>query len=293
MTLPERAPGSRFTVGVVCSVGIGPQRGGRSRNEDNYLLCRDGRVSWREADDEVSFPVGPAPGLLFAVADGMGGHEDGELASAAAVQAMARLYARPLPADPEDALRTFVLEAHRRLRARVSNGGPVKMGTTLSVAWVLGNRAYWAHVGDSRLYHWRAGRLVRITRDHTRAEFARRDGRPEPKHPDYLSQSFIYGSRGLGDDDGLRLDRGLDSGSLTLLAGDRLLACSDGLSGRVEDALLADALTHVPDPAACAAALYDRAVAYHSDDNITAVIVRVNHLDDDDDDEEETTLVPV
>lgn len=290
----ERA---RYSLGVVCSVGVGPERGGRSRNEDNYLLCRDGSVVWREGEQEARLSVPVAPGVLLAVADGMGGHEDGELASAAAVQALSRLYARPLPRDPENALRQFMLDAHARIRERASASGPVKMGTTLTVAWVLGAEVYWAHVGDSRLYHWRAGRLTRLSRDHTRAEFAARDRREEPKHPQYLSQNFIYGSRGLGDDAGLRIDRGTDTGTLSLLPGDRLVLCSDGLSGRVEDAWIGAAIHHTPDPSACAVSLLERAIANMSDDNVTVLILRVDRLpaatDSEDFDDEEITLVPV
>jgi protein phosphatase len=289
---------ARVSLGVVCSIGIGPARGGRGRNEDNYLVCRDGRIVWREGDAERVTEVAPSGATLVAVADGMGGHEDGEIASAAAVQAMARLYLYPQPAEPEDALRDYVLDAHRRLHARVAVDGKVKMGTTLTVAWILEDRLYWAHVGDSRLYHWRRGRITRVTRDHTRAEFARRDNRGVPSHGHNLSQNFIYGSRGLGDDREVRVDRGIDTGSLSLQEGDRILLCSDGLSGAVEDALIGDALKQVADPAACVMALMERAIAHESDDNITALLLRVDRLHDPrdpDPDEwgEETTLVPI
>lgn len=290
---------ARFSVGVVCSLGIGPARGGRARNEDNYLVCRDGRIGWRDGDSESAIHVGPSPHVLLAVADGMGGHEDGELASAAAVQAVSRLYARPIPLEPEETLREFLLDAHRRIRARVAVGGTVKMGTTLTVAWIIHTKVYWAHVGDSRLYHWRHGRLTRISRDQTRSEFARRDARPVPPHPLHLSQNFIYGSRGLGDDAGLRIDRGVDTGCFSLRPGDRLLLCTDGLSGRIEDPWIADVLRNVPDPAAASVMLMERALAHQSDDNITIVTLRVDEMANPDDDTvledwgDDRTLVPV
>lgn len=296
--LPARDLRPRFTVGVVCSVGVGPARGGRLRNEDNYLVCRDGRITWRDGDNEQNLSVPASPALLVAVADGMGGHEDGELASAAAVQAVSRLYSRPLPAQPDETLREFVLDAHRRIRARVSVGGAVRMGTTLTVAWVIDGVAHWVNVGDSRLYLFRDGRLTRVSRDQTRAEFARRDQRAAPSHPDHLSQNFIYGSRGLGDDTMLRIDRGLDNGHLRLRRGDVLLLCSDGLSGRVEDPWIADVLRNVPDPSACAVALMERAIASQSDDNITVMVVRADELGVDEGGGgvewgDEVTLVPV
>jgi serine/threonine protein phosphatase PrpC len=296
--MPTAAMG-RFSVGVVCSIGVGPARGGRARNEDNYLVCRDGRLGWRDGDTEQWLQVGASPHVLLAVADGMGGHEDGELASAAAVQALSRLYARPVPLEPEETLREFLLDAHRRIRARVAVGGAVKMGTTLSVAWVVNSKVYWAHVGDSRLYHWREGRLTRITRDQTRAEFARRDNRPIPSHPMHLSQNFIYGSRGLGDDAAVRIDRGIDTGAFSIRLGDRLVLCSDGLTSRVEDPWIADVVRNVPEPGPCAVALMERAIANQSDDNITVVVLRVDAGEDEVEDgdtgdwSDERTIVPV
>lgn len=297
MTVPPPST-PRYLVGLVCSVGIGEARGGRTRNEDNYLVCRDGRTRWRDGDTEVVTEAPGSTGILLAVADGMGGHDDGDLASSAAVQALSRLYLRPPPPDPEATLRDFLLDAHKRLRTRVAVGGKVKMGTTLTVAWLLGDRLTWAHVGDSRLYHWREGRITRLTRDQTRGEFARRDRRAPPLHPDHLAQNFIYGSRGLGDDTGLRIDRGIDTGTVALRPDDRVLLCSDGLSGRVEDAWIGDLLRNVPEPTACAVSLMERAIASESDDNITTLVLRVEgggpSVDLDPDEwREETTIVPM
>ncbi|MFN7142827.1 MAG: PP2C family protein-serine/threonine phosphatase [Myxococcota bacterium] len=291
----ERTQTARYAVGLVCSVGVGEARGGRARNEDNYLVCRDGHVRWRDGDEEAVTTGPSTAAVLLAVADGMGGHDDGDVASSAAVQSLSRLYYRPVPQDPEGTLREFLLDAHKRLRARVAVSGKVRMGTTLTVAWVVGARLYWASIGDSRLYHWRDNRLVRVTRDQTRGEFAQRDGRPTPPHADHLAQNFIYGSRGLGDDAALRIDRGLDTGSILLRPTDRVLLCSDGLCGRVEDAWIADLVRNVPDPNACAVTLLERAIAQGSDDNVTALILRVNEPDEPDPEDwrDETTIVPI
>ena len=288
----------RYSVGVVCSVGIGAARGGRARNEDNYLVCRDGRARWRDGDTEAVAEAPVSSAILLAVADGMGGHDDGELASSAAVQTLSRLYHRPPPTDPEDTLREFLLDAHKRLRSRVATNGKVKMGTTLVVAWILGGRLYWANVGDSRLYHVRGGVITRVTRDQTRAELARRDRRPLPIHPGNLAQSFIYGSRGLGDDAALRIDRGIDTGSFNLHPDDRIVLCTDGLCGRVEDAWIADLVRNVPEPTACAVSLMERAIASESDDNITTMVMRVDGgraIPEPDPSEwdEESTIVPM
>ena len=271
----------RVTVGVVCTRGIGPERRGRARNEDNYLVCRAGEARYRSGDDEQVEDL-DTRGVLIAVADGMGGHEDGDLASSAAVRAMSRLFKRGVPGDPETHLHRFVLDAHRRLHQKVAELGPVKMGTTLTVVWILDGLAYWCHVGDSRLYLERSGGLQQITKDHTRAEFARRDGRPSDADGPFLAQNFVYGSRGFGDDAGIRIDAGSDTGVIPLRRGDRLVLCSDGLSGAVEEHRIGAALRETPEPQATATALMERALASGSDDNVTVIVVRMDQLATDD-----------
>lgn len=269
---------NKVTIGVVCSRGIGPDRGGRAANEDNYLVCRNGQIRFLENDDEKVVGADGA-GILLAVADGMGGHDHGALASAAAVQATSLLFRRGIPGDVETTLHGFVLQAHRRLRAKAVERGADNMGTTLTVAWLVGAKAYWAHVGDSRLYHMRGEALHLMTRDHTRGEFARRDARHPPRDPGYLAQNFIFGSRGLGDDEGIRIDAGTDTGVLELKKGDRLILTTDGVSAFVEDHRIRDAVREAPEPAACATWLLERAMAAGSNDNITAVVARIDDID--------------
>ena len=268
---------ARFTVGVVCTRGIGPERGGREENEDNYLVCREGQARYRSGEREQTDTT-TGSGLMVAVADGMGGHTHGDLASEAAVQALARFYQNGRVADPEGALHAFVLQAHRRLHNRLAEHGPVNSGTTLTVAWILGDRAHWVHVGDSRLYHYRDGTLTCLTRDHTRREFAARDGREYLGEKNFLVQSFVFGSRGLGHNEDLRIDAGTDTGTCELAVGDRLVVVTDGVSSVVPDHRIRDAILEAPEPAASATWLVERAMAAGTDDNITAVVVRVDRL---------------
>lgn len=270
----------RYTVGVVCIRGIGPERGGRMLNEDNYLVCHAGRARYRGTDGEADRPTEGA-GLLAAVADGMGGHDHGDIASGAAVQSMLRLYARGRPSHPEEALHAFVLKAHRRLRDRARDRGAANMGTTLTAAWVLDGTLHWVHVGDSRLYLLRDGELQQVTRDHTRGEFAGRDGLGVPMGAHALTQNFIFGSRGLGDDDGIRVDMGVDTGAVRLRAGDRLLLTSDGVHGflaqpRIQAGLSTD---HARNAARW---LVEEAMAGGSDDNVTAVVITVDAVPGED-----------
>lgn len=264
-----------YTIGVVCSIGIGRSRGGRARNEDNYLICEQGRITWRDGDAERTEPGG-GEGLLVAVCDGMGGHDDGELASTTAVRVLAKLYRPGVPRDPARALRRYIAESHKRLYWRARDHGPVTMGTTLTACWLLGDQAAWASVGDSRLYLFRDGRLTQLSADQTRNEFARRDGRAEMPDGGHLAQNFIYGSRGLGDDSSLRLDAGLDAGTFPVRKGDRIVVCTDGVYGWVDDVSLADVLRNTPDPQAASVACLERAIARGSTDNITVMTMRVD-----------------
>jgi len=265
-----------YTVGIVCSIGVGPERGGREANEDNYLVCQDEQAAWREGDGEHVQPVPGGEGTLLAVADGMGGMEDGELAATVAVRVMAKLYASGRPKDPERALRRYVLEAHDKLHARIGAEKRVRMGTTLTLVWVVDGQAAWVQVGDSRLYLYRSGELRRLTRDQTSREFAVRDGRRAEAYPEELAQSFIFGSRGLGNDATLRLDKAYDSGREPLRRGDRLLLATDGLTGVVDDVSIGDVLAHTHEPQPAAVACMERALARGSRDNVTVLVIRVD-----------------
>ncbi len=264
----------RFAIGVRSTRGVGPERGGRRANEDNFLVAARVSARFLRRGREVRLPA-EGSGILVAVADGMGGHEHGALASEAAVRALVDLYREPPPAYPEVALLNHVLREHRRLRAEFHAAGHANSGTTLTAGWLLDDRIAWVHVGDSRLYLLRAGELHRLSRDHTRAEFARRLGRPPPREAWQLVQSFIFGSRGIGDDAGIRIDPGTDTGTVPLEEGDRLLLCSDGLSNFVDDARIREVLAGRGGPEARARELADLALASGSDDNVTALVVQV------------------
>lgn len=262
----------KVTAAVVCDLGLGPARGGRARNEDNYLLCHDGGCRWLSDGVEHLRPQ-EGEGLLAAVFDGMGGHDDGHVASATAARVLSKLYqSETIPERPGRVLSKFVQDAHLQLHRAAAANGPVRMGTTLTAVWIIGARAAWTHVGDSRLYLLRDGQLKRMTTDHTRNEFARRDGRPVTADGDHLAQTFIYGSRGLGHDNALRLDHGLDSGVEELRAGDRLLLCTDGVYVALDEPAIAAALGG-GDARATARRVVDEALRKDSLDNVTALIV--------------------
>ena len=265
-------------IGFVCDIGIGPQNGGRKRNEDNFLICADGAVMCRADDGELDRVEQSGDGILLAVCDGMGGHDDGDVASAAAVRVLRKLYQPSSPRNPARVLLKYIEDSHRQLHQAARNDGQVSMGTTLTAAWLIHGTLAWAHVGDSRLYLQRGIDLVQLTIDQTRNEFARRDGRPTTRDGEHLVQNFIYGSRGLGDDPGLRLEHGLDSGAEVLREGDRILLCSDGISSVMSFEDLRATLGAHDDPQQAAEQLRSNALSRGSRDNLTAIVVRVDEV---------------
>ena len=169
----------------------------------------------------------------------------------------------------------YVRESHERLHWKTAEAG-ASMGTTLVVAWLLRGTFSWVNVGDSRLYRYRDDTLELLTLDHTRNEFARRDGRPEvAPELDHLSQNFIFGSRGLGDNASLRLEPGLDSGTEPLEPGDVLLLCSDGVWDFVDSERIADILQRNAEPQVATDTLVQAAMNAGSNDNLTALVVLV------------------
>ena len=265
-----------YLFGVVCERGAPVEAGGRERNEDSFLLCASREARFVVEGEERRRPV-DGDGALLGVFDGMGGHDQGHVASAAAARVLAKLYQPGAPSRPARVLLRYLRQSHDTLHRRtLGPDGRGTMGTTATVAWLLRGQLHWAHVGDSRLYLWRRDRLSQLTEDQTRNAFLRRDGRPTEPNGQGLAQSFIFGSRGFGHDAQLRLEHGRDSGSEPLEAGDRLLLCSDGISGVLDDERIRELLASPVSPDAHARALADAAVAAGSLDNITALVVHVD-----------------
>ena len=221
-------------------------------------------------------------GTLIAVADGMGGHQEGDLASTAAVHLLAEVFRNSEKIHGRDSLFQFYLTAHKELYAKaVQRGsGIVKMGTTLTSVWLQEEMAHWCHIGDSRLYRWHRGGLQQISKDHTRGEFAQREGSKIPEEASgLLAQNFIFGSRGLNETQAIQLDFNLDSGSLSLEAGDWLLLCTDGLYNYVEEDQILQMLAAGHEPQLLCRQLASRAMSQGSTDNITLIVVKVEGLE--------------
>lgn len=236
----------------------------------------------RRENNEDSFCVREDLGL-FLVADGMGGHVAGEIASKLAVDEIERLIAAtaaPDPApgnaeagrDPGSRLDAAFVQANRKLADRMAADASLHgMATTAVALLSVGRSAALAHVGDSRAYRWRARDFVRLTRDHSWVEDQIRSGVLTPdaarRHP--WRHVVTRALAGTPDADADVLD-------LALEPDDRVLLCSDGLSSVVSDDGIAAVLREARPPAELCAELVRLANAGGGPDNVTVVLVDVH-----------------
>ncbi len=205
---------------------------------------------------------------LFAVADGMGGHAAGEVASEIAVNVLAEL----APEHPDGAaLQTAVEEANREIiRASRDGRGREGMGTTMTACMLEGERLLIAQVGDSRAYLLHQGKLQQLTRDHSLMADMIEAGQLTPEEARNHPQRSVI-TRALGSDPNTRPD----IYEINVDAGDRLLVCSDGLSSMVRNETIEATLRRVRDPQRCASQLVNEAIAAGGHDNVTVIVSNV------------------
>ncbi|MCD6725679.1 MAG: Stp1/IreP family PP2C-type Ser/Thr phosphatase [Solirubrobacteraceae bacterium] len=222
----------------------------------------------RRANEDAFFARSP----LFAVADGMGGAQAGEVASRTAVDVLAE--GLPEGESVEQRLAAAVQRANERIHAlSVADEQRAGMGTTLTVAHVGDGVVTIAHVGDSRCYRWSDGRLERLTSDHSLVEELVRQGRLSRREAEEHPQRSII-TRALGPEGRVRPD----ATTVPARGGETLLLCSDGLTSMVTDDEIAGVLAGAPRLADAARALVDRANAAGGRDNITVVLVRLEEV---------------
>ena len=189
------------------------RKGGREKNEDRMGYCYT-----RESG-------------LFVLADGMGGHPEGEVAAQLALQTVSALYqkvAKPTVDDVTGFLSMALMAAHHQIIRYASEKGMLDTPrTTLVAAVVQGSSATWVHCGDSRLYVVRQGELLTRTRDHSYLEQQNNAG---AVRPDSINRNILFTC--LGSPTKPVFDV---TGPVTLAQGDKILLCSDGLWGSLHD----------------------------------------------------------
>ena len=251
----------RITSCGITDVGVK-----RTNNEDNYLI-----------NDELS---------LYVVCDGMGGHAGGEFASAIAVNTVEEVLSGTVVTPEMEAARADgeVEFAREKLRYAVRLAGKRifekaaaepeyhGMGTTCLVLWFDRNNAYVAHVGDSRGYLVREGRIEQLTEDHSLVNERIRAGLLTPDQARTHKLKNVI-TRSLGYLEGVEVDLPLRA----LRRGDRFLLCSDGLSNLVDPADIGETARSLAPQEACRR-LIQLACERGGDDNITAIIARVDEV---------------
>ncbi|HEY6652261.1 MAG TPA: Stp1/IreP family PP2C-type Ser/Thr phosphatase [Actinomycetota bacterium] len=227
----------KVTAAVATDVGLV-----RDGNEDSYLT------------DEP----------LFAVADGMGGHRGGEVASQLAVQTLEKLFKKGIGELPDQ-----VQEANRVVFERsVVDEKVAGMGTTLTAALVEGDRIRLAHVGDSRAYLLREGDLRLLTEDHTLVHRMVTEGEISKEEAETHPQRSVL-TRALG----VETVVDVDDDTVQVRPGDRLLLCTDGLTSMVSEQAVEEVLRAVPDPQEAAQRLVQLANEGGGADNTTVVVL--------------------
>lgn len=211
---------------------------------------------------------------LFVVADGMGGHAGGDVASALAIQSIAHIdRSFDTASDAAKALRSALLEANQELAETVFEHPELAgMGTTVSGVVRVGDRLALAHIGDSRIYRWRDGELTQVTKDHTFVQRLVDSGRITAEEAAVHPRRSVL-MRVLGDVD---LTPEIDIEVLDTRPGDRWVLCSDGLSGYVTEQRMSELLDENPDAAAAVEALIDESLDHGAPDNVTVVVVGID-----------------
>jgi len=283
LVLQVRPPGRASTIapitGLRLSIGQATHPGQeRPLNEDSLLaLALTGSSLRTQPGESKGLPLLMG---LFAVADGMGGHEGGEVASKLALHVLGRevvrtflspaIEGRELLAEDAAVILAHALEAANDAVYLARRKRDNDMGTTLTAVLVIDEHASLAHVGDCRALRWNAAGLEQLTADHSLVASLVATGRAAPDevytHP---HRSVIL--RSIGD----RPSVEVDTAEIELVAGDRLVLCSDGLWEMLRNEGIADVLMQESDPQAAADLLVLRANAAGGDDNISVVVVQV------------------
>ncbi|QDU97762.1 Serine/threonine phosphatase stp [Lignipirellula cremea] len=264
----------------------------RETNEDQFIVA-DVNKSMKVHQTSVGLNhhtrlFGGSQGTLLAVADGMGGHAAGERASEIVVETVTAFLLNTMQwyfqvddvHDEEtiEQLRQVTSQCHEKLSQDIATSPQRRgMGATLTLGYVLWPRLFVVHVGDSRCYHFRQGKLEQITNDHTMAQYLIETGALSPEDAvDSQWSHQLYNVIGGGD----QLPEP-DISRHPLEMGDALLLCSDGLTKYITDARIGEALaSDAPADEVCRV-LCNEALLAGGDDNITIVVCRFLPGDDD------------
>lgn len=247
----------------------------REHNEDNFLIADLSRGQRGGPDAHGTSVVLGGHGLLFAVCDGMGGAAAGEVASQMAVDVIYQHVVAGLPLEApleRDAIARRLVRSVEEAGFRIFEAARADrsrrgMGTTVTAAALVDEMLFLAQVGDSRAYVLREERLVQVTRDQSLVNQLIEAGQLTEEEAETFEHNNII-LQALGTSDHVQVDLTYAE----LRAGDRLLLCSDGLSGMVRNEEIRKILVAAATPSEAAQVLIDRANANGGHDNITVIV---------------------
>jgi protein phosphatase len=240
----------------------------------NLTACALTDIGLRRTNNEDSVFADASNGL-FILADGMGGHAAGEVASSMAVETICSLFPplSPPPADAAASLQTAFLSASRSIwQAAGLDESKRGMGTTLSALYIAGDSAQLAHVGDSRIYRLRGAELEQLSIDHSLVAEQVRMGVISPEDArNSQMRNILLQAVGLEESVEVFLLR------QSLLAGDLFLLCSDGLTDLLDDQQILALLVQGQTVQQCAEQLVEAANQAGGRDNISVIVVKVGN----------------
>jgi protein phosphatase len=259
----------QITVRVVGRTDVGLVR---EHNEDNFLLA-DLATGSR---DPATFQNVPSAGLVLGVCDGMGGAAAGEVASQMAVDTILEMMSHSVPAADRDALARALVRSIEEAGERIFDAARTDrsrrgMGTTATIAALMDKTLFVGQVGDSRAYILRAGELKQVTKDQSLVNQLIEAGQLTEDEAEAFEHSNII-LQALGTTEQVSVDLTF----LELRRGDRLLMCSDGLSGLVHGEVIREVMTECVDLDACSERLIELAKAGGGHDNVTVILAEFN-----------------
>lgn len=265
----------------------------RSNNEDAYYF-NGIFAELKDMDQETNLHgIFHDDSVLFAICDGMGGYENGEIASYTAVSRMPELQKMLVSTDFSTTVTQWVKETNTAIIQAAREGG-----CTLAMLYYRSNRIYIAHIGDSRIYRFHHEKLTRITKDHSKVQVLLDAGIITEKEIETYPQKHVI-TRALGmneDDNGKCLPTIQEP--LFAENGDRYIICSDGVTDMLNDRLLSDIISENRNPQNCADLVFQAAMDAGGKDNASVIVVDVNctdnkeFADQDNSDPYESTLTP-
>lgn len=265
----------------------------RTNNEDAFYF--NGKYpKLSEMDQEVALSGEfHDQSTLFAICDGMGGYENGEIASNLAVSRMTELHNTLASKNFSTSVTEWVEKTNNIINKKARDGG-----CTLALLYYNLGNIFIAHIGDSRIYRFHHDSLVRITKDHSKLQVLLDAGLlSEEEAKTYPQRHVITRALGMNEEENGKCIPAIQQ-PINAEKGDRYIICSDGVTDMLTDMQLSEILSRNPDPQKCAEAIFNSAMEAGGKDNTSVIVIEIKYTseidatDGSDKDPYESTLTP-